>query len=263
MAPEVAVRYFAPLLAAPAPLTCPGRRAALSDHESSGRGAPARFQCAAGRTDRMRSALAIAAAGLLLSAGIGAAPDRSSECRPPASAPTRPCPPGSTRPSAVEIVSFMDQYWRLAGQSRVQRLDRSHPRPAARRGIQRRRRMPAARPGRRIRERGARLELPGRHGHLRRREPGGEPLLSRDRDRVSLAINSFSDADGGLRARLMDVGPARAQPTTKGRTLPERSCSTDAPLGRALAGGSQEARRRRRDLDRDRALRSTRRIRRS
>ena len=36
VAPEVAVRYFAPLLAAPARLTCPGRRAALSDHESSG-----------------------------------------------------------------------------------------------------------------------------------------------------------------------------------------------------------------------------------
>ena len=36
VAPEVAIRYFAPLLAAPAPVTCPGRRAALSDHESSG-----------------------------------------------------------------------------------------------------------------------------------------------------------------------------------------------------------------------------------
>src|SRR3954470_11158503 len=36
VAPEVAIRYFAPLLAAPAPLTCPGRRATLSDHETSG-----------------------------------------------------------------------------------------------------------------------------------------------------------------------------------------------------------------------------------
>jgi hypothetical protein len=36
VAPEVAVRYFAPVLAAPGLLTCPGRRAAPSDHESSG-----------------------------------------------------------------------------------------------------------------------------------------------------------------------------------------------------------------------------------
>jgi hypothetical protein len=36
VAPEVAGRYFAALLAASAAVTCPGRRAALSDHESSG-----------------------------------------------------------------------------------------------------------------------------------------------------------------------------------------------------------------------------------
>ena len=32
------------------------------------------------------------------------------------------------------------------------------------------------------------------------------PVLSKERDRVSLAINSFSTPDGGLRARLVDVG---------------------------------------------------------
>ncbi len=36
VAPEIARRYHATLAAAPAPLTCPGRRAAHSDHESSG-----------------------------------------------------------------------------------------------------------------------------------------------------------------------------------------------------------------------------------
>jgi hypothetical protein len=36
VAPEVALRYYAPLLAAPAPLICAGRRAATSDHDSSG-----------------------------------------------------------------------------------------------------------------------------------------------------------------------------------------------------------------------------------
>ena len=34
----------------------------------------------------------------------------------------------------------------------------------------------------------------------------GEILLSRVRDRVSLCINSFSTAEGGLVARLVDVG---------------------------------------------------------
>ena len=36
VAPEIARRYFEPLAAAPAPVTCPARRAAHSDHETSG-----------------------------------------------------------------------------------------------------------------------------------------------------------------------------------------------------------------------------------
>jgi hypothetical protein len=36
VAPEVAVRYFAPLTAAPAEVTCPARRASPSDHDTSG-----------------------------------------------------------------------------------------------------------------------------------------------------------------------------------------------------------------------------------
>lgn len=36
VAPEVARRYFEPLSAAPSPVTCPGRRAVHSDHETSG-----------------------------------------------------------------------------------------------------------------------------------------------------------------------------------------------------------------------------------
>ena len=62
----------------------------------------------------MRSAIAIVAAGLLLSAGVVAAPD------------VRRIPPSGERAyqavssrfdaaSALEVVSFMDQYWRLAG----------------------------------------------------------------------------------------------------------------------------------------------------
>ena len=36
VAPEVAIRYFAAVTGADTPVTCPGRRAAASDHESSG-----------------------------------------------------------------------------------------------------------------------------------------------------------------------------------------------------------------------------------
>jgi aminopeptidase YwaD len=60
-----------------------------------------------------------------------------------------------------------------------------------------------------------------------------EPLLSRERDRVSLAINSFSTPDGGRRAPLVDVGAgtdadfARAAKAMKGAVV-----LGDAPLGR-------------------------------
>jgi hypothetical protein len=36
VAPEIAIRYFGPLTAAAAQATCPGRRGASSDHETSG-----------------------------------------------------------------------------------------------------------------------------------------------------------------------------------------------------------------------------------
>ena len=36
VAPDIARRYHAPMLAYPASLTCPARRAAISDHQTSG-----------------------------------------------------------------------------------------------------------------------------------------------------------------------------------------------------------------------------------
>jgi HIRAN domain-containing protein len=36
VAPEIARRYHAPMLAHPAALTCPARRASISDHQTSG-----------------------------------------------------------------------------------------------------------------------------------------------------------------------------------------------------------------------------------
>ena len=43
-------------------------------------------------------------------------------------------------------------------------------------------------------------------GTLRLGDANGEVLLSRERDRVALAINSFSTPEGGITARLVDVG---------------------------------------------------------
>jgi aminopeptidase YwaD len=60
-----------------------------------------------------------------------------------------------------------------------------------------------------------------------------EPLLSRERDRVSLAINSFSTPDGGRRAPLVDVGAGTdADFARAGKTLKGAVVLGDAPLGR-------------------------------
>jgi len=56
------------------------------------------------------------------------------------------------------------------------------------------------------------------------------PLLSRDRDRVSLAINSFSTPVGGLRAPLVDVGLA-SEADFAGKDLKGAVVLGDAPLG--------------------------------
>jgi hypothetical protein len=62
-------------------------------------------------------------------------------------------------------------------------------------------------------------------------DDGSEPLLSRERDRVSLAINSFSTPAGGIRARLVDVG--RGAPTDyDGKDVKGSVVLGDAPLGR-------------------------------
>ena len=55
-------------------------------------------------------------------------------------------------------------------------------------------------------------------------DDGSEPLLSRDRDRVSLAINSFSTPAGGLLLRSSTLAPGRPA-IMRERTSRERSCS--------------------------------------
>jgi hypothetical protein len=60
----------------------------------------------------------------------------------------------------------------------------------------------------------------------------GPAILSRERDRVSLAINSFSTAAGGLKAPLVDVGAGAAEADYAGKEIKGAVVLGDAPLGR-------------------------------
>lgn len=58
-----------------------------------------------------------------------------------------------------------------------------------------------------------------------------QPILSRERDRVSLCINSFSTPEGGLLAPLVDVGAGTAA-DFDGKSLAGAVVLGDAPIGR-------------------------------
>jgi aminopeptidase YwaD len=129
---------------------------------------------------------------------------------------------------AVETVSFMDQYWRLAGNPGYDAsIDHISERllsagfsasPDSRAAV-RVDAFPNNRPG-----------WDYRVGTVAFVE-GGAPLLSRERDRVSLAINSFPTPRGGRRAALVDVGNA-SPADFEGRTIRGAVVLTDAPLAR-------------------------------
>jgi aminopeptidase YwaD len=110
---------------------------------------------------------------------------------------------------AMSIVSFMDQYWRIAGNPGFNasvdhirdRLRSAGYRQASDNAMGFVRIDEFANTGRGWDYRVGTVEFDGAS------EP---PLLSRARDRVSLAINSFSTPPGGLVARIVDVGPGTA-----------------------------------------------------
>jgi aminopeptidase YwaD len=110
---------------------------------------------------------------------------------------------------AMSIVSFMDQYWRIAGNPGFNasvdhirdRLRSAGYRQASGNAMGFVRIDEFANTGRGWDYRVGTVEFDGAS------EP---PLLSRARDRVSLAINSFSTPPGGLVARIVDVGPGTA-----------------------------------------------------
>ena len=187
-------------------------------------------------------ALAVAGCGAREPAAGARVPDAAfrAKAEPPPVPPPVLIPPAAelaynalasrfSQSDAFEIVSFMDQYWRLAGNPGFNAsVDHLRDRLVAA-GFNagnaasdtvRVDEFPNEAPGWDYRT--ATLSFDG----------GAEPLLlSRARDRVSLAINSFSTPAGGLRAALVDVGPATdadfASTDVKGAVV-----LGDAPLGR-------------------------------
>ncbi len=134
------------------------------------------------------------------------------------------------RSAAMDVVTFMQQYWRLAGN------------PGFNASID---------------EIRARLLKAGflpepssdspfvRVDEFAKSEPGwdysvgtvsieGEsaPVLSREKDVVSLAINSFSTMPGGLSTRLVDVGNGGAEADYAGKDVKGAVVLGDASLGR-------------------------------
>ncbi len=129
--------------------------------------------------------------------------------------------------AALEIVSFMDQYWRLAGNRGYNAsIDHLRERLVAA-GFS-----PLAGAAANVRI----DEFPNsgqgwdhRVGTLQFDGVTEPPLLSRERDRVALAINSFSTPAAGLRAPLIDVGSGTAA-EYDGKTIKGAVVLSDAPL---------------------------------
>jgi len=131
---------------------------------------------------------------------------------------------------ALSVVAYMDQYWRLAGNPGFNAsIDHIRERLVA---AGYRTDVNSSAPSVRVEEfpnsahgwdyRVGTVEFDG----------GSEPpLLSRERDRVSLAINSFSTPPAGLVAPLVDVG-AGSSGDYAGKDLTGAIVLGDAPIGR-------------------------------
>ena len=105
--------------------------------------------------------------------------------------------------AAMETVRYMDQFWRIAGNPGFNSsIDHVRARLLAA-GF--RDKPEKDRPFLRVDEWGQTRGWDYQVGTLAFADDG-EVLLSRLRDRVSLCINSFSTPQGGLTARLIDVG---------------------------------------------------------
>jgi aminopeptidase YwaD len=130
--------------------------------------------------------------------------------------------------AAMDVVAFMDQYWRIAGN------------PGFNASIERIRDLLTAAGFSASATTGPTVridEFPNsargwdyRVGTVAFDDGSEPPLLSREQDRVSLAINSFSTVSGGVRAPLVDVG-AGAAGDFAGRDVKGAVVLGAAPLG--------------------------------
>jgi len=108
----------------------------------------------------------------------------------------------------MEIVRFMDQYWRIAANPGFNAsVDHIQQRLQAAGLTTRTEEFPSP-------ARGWDYQI----GTVAFAD-SGEVLLSRDRDRVSLCINSFSTADDGVEAPLVDVGSGAASSDYDGKDI--------------------------------------------
>jgi hypothetical protein len=136
-----------------------------------------------------------------------------------------------SRDAALEVVSFMDQYWRLAGNPGFNAsIDHIRDRLIAAgfstggdAGASAMVRVDEFQSGAR--------GWDYRTGTLAFDDGPEPPLLSRERDRVSLAINSFSTPAQGMRTKLVDVGAGSAA-DYEGKDLKGAVVLGDAPIGR-------------------------------
>ena len=160
------------------------------------------------------------AALVLAVAAFGAQATPSQQLPPTAERAYQAVAPRFDRDVAMDVVRFMQQYWRLAGN------------PGYNASIDR------------IRERLAKSRLQVRVDEYVKPEPAWDyargavtidgdstPVLSKERDRVSLAINSFSTPAGGVKLPLVDVG-AGAERDFAGKDVKGAVVLGDASLGR-------------------------------
>jgi hypothetical protein len=136
--------------------------------------------------------------------------------------------------AAFGVVSFMDQYWRVAGNpgynasvDHIRDLLMAAGFSAEGTG--------AAGVVRVEDFKGGGRGWDYQRGTVAIEGAGGDPVLSRERDRVSLAINSFSTPEGGLRAPLVDVGPGASDADFAGKELKGAIVLGDAAIGRLWA----------------------------
>ena len=167
---------------------------------------------------RWAAALLVVCAGCA-PVGPPAPPAGGPPLPPTAERAYRALAPRVDRDTAMDVVRFMQQYWRLAGNPGFDAsIDYIRGRLPTSGVTVRVDAYPAGPPGWDYARGTVTIE-----GET-------DPVLSRERDRVSLAINSFSRPPGAL--RLVDVGAGTAERDYAGKDIKGAVVLGDAALGR-------------------------------